>query len=63
MQALARVGEGSLIFLTLLDLEEAARRTARSSFSSNFQRSSLISLVLSPHFSLEYSRKVSWEEP
>jgi hypothetical protein len=63
MQALARVGEGSSTFLTLLDLEEAARRTAWSSFSSTFQRSSLISLVLSPHFPLEHSRKVSWEEP
>jgi hypothetical protein len=60
---LARVGEGSSTFLTLSDLEEVARRTARSSFSSNFQRSSLISLVLSPHFPPEYSRKVSWEEP
>jgi hypothetical protein len=50
-------------FLSLSDLEEAARRTARSSFSSNFQRSSLISLVLSPHFPPKYSRKVSWEEP
>jgi hypothetical protein len=60
---LARVDEGSSTFLTLLDLEEAARWTARSSFSSNFQRSSLISLVLLPHFPPKYSRKVSWEEP
>jgi hypothetical protein len=57
MKALAQVGEGSLAFFALfLDLEQVA-------WAFSLQRSFSLFPLQSPHFPLEYSHKVSWEEP